>query len=100
MSDPYDYDIGDEVAFTGTFTELDGTPQDPSTVTFKIRDPSGNVDTLVYNTDAQPTKQSVGVYQVLYTLDEAGEWIYRYVSTGTGAGAGTKRIYVRGDVFN
>lgn len=100
MSDPYDYDIGDEVAFTGTFTDADGSPVDPSTVTFKLRDPSGNVETLVYDTDAQPTRVSTGVYRAVMSFDEAGEWVYRYESTGTGKAAATKTIYVRGDVFS
>lgn len=81
------YDVGDEVRCTGTFTDADGTAQDPTGVTFKFTDPSGNTTTYTYGTDAQLVKSATGVYYVDVNVDEAGRWWYRFAGTGTGQAA-------------
>lgn len=75
------YDKGDLVRISGAFT-LAGVALDPTTVTLKVKDPSGNVDTYTYAL-AQVTKASTGNYYKDVSIDEAGYWWYQW--TGTGA---------------
>lgn len=75
------YDKGDLVRITGTFT-VASVATDPTTITLKVKDPSGNVDTYTYAL-SQVTKSSTGVYYKDISLDEAGYWYYQW--TGTGA---------------
>lgn len=81
------YDKGDLVRCTGTFTDASGTAQDPAAVLFKYQDPSGNATTYTYGTDAELVKSSTGVYYVDVDADEAGVFLYRFYSTGTGQAA-------------
>lgn len=81
------YDIGDNVKVTGAFTDANDDPADPSGVQFAYEDPSGNVTTLVYGVDAAVVKNSTGSYYVEIEVDEAGDWHYRWIGTGTGKGA-------------
>lgn len=74
------YDKGDQVRLTGTFT-VGGTATDPTTVTLKVKDPSGNVDTYTYAL-SQIAKSSTGVYYKDLSLDEAGYWYYQWAGTG------------------
>ena len=66
------YDIGDAVRVTGTFTDADGVATDPTTVTGKYKDPSGNE-----TTDESPTNSATGVYYFDIEIDESGKWLYR-----------------------
>lgn len=75
------YDKGDLVRITGTFT-VASTATDPTTITLKVKDPSGNVDTYTYAL-SQVTKSSTGVYYKDISLDEAGYWHYQWTGTGT-----------------
>jgi hypothetical protein len=77
------YDVGDGVRFKCSFKDLDDAAADPTTVTALIKDPSGNVETLVYGVDAAVIKSATGIYYVDRTIDEAGIWRHRW--TGTGA---------------
>jgi hypothetical protein len=81
------YDIGDNVKMTGAFTDSNDDPADPSGVQLAYEDPSGNVTTLVYGVDAAVVKNSTGSYYVELEVDEAGDWHYRWIATGTGKGA-------------
>lgn len=81
------YDVGDLVTVRGAFTDANDDPADPSALSFAFEDPSGNVTTYVYLTDAQLVKDSVGNYSVEVSVDEPGDWHYRWIATGTGQGA-------------
>jgi hypothetical protein len=72
-----------KATFTDTVTEA---LVDPTTVALRIRTPAGVVTEYTYAL-AQITKESQGVYYKLITLDECGRWKYRWISSGTGAGA-------------
>jgi hypothetical protein len=92
---PNSYDVGDVVRCTGTFTDADGNVVDPTAVTFKFEDPSGNETSYVYGTDPEVVRVSQGVYRVDVTIDESGIWYYRFVSTGTGAAASEEFFKIR-----
>jgi len=89
------YDLGDLIRVTGTFTDSASAAQDPTAVKLSFKDPSGNVTTYVYVTDAQLVKSATGIYYVDIDLDEVGTWWYRFWSTGTGQASGETRLEVR-----
>lgn len=92
------YNVGDQARISGAFTTAAGVAQDPTALTFKYTDPSGNVTTLVYNTDAALVKDSTGNYHVDIDIDERGRWFYRWIATGTGAGSEPGEFMVEGNV--
>jgi hypothetical protein len=88
------YDKGDSVRCRGSFKNSSNAAIDPTTVSFKYKDPSGNVATLVYGTDVALVKDSTGNYHVDVDADESGTWYYRFESTGTGQAADEESFIV------
>jgi hypothetical protein len=60
---------------------------DPTVVTFRELDPSNNVVNHVFGVDVNVIQDSTGHYHYVLTLDEAGEWHYRWDCSGTYVGA-------------
>jgi hypothetical protein len=54
--------------------------EDPGTVTATVESPSG------LETNPNPIRQSIGVYTISFTADEAGLWHYRIVGDAPAAG--------------
>ncbi len=75
------YKNGQKVRCSVAFT-VSGVATDPTTVTCKVKDPSGNVTTYVYGTDAALVKDSTGNYHVDVTTDENKQWYFRFEGTG------------------
>jgi hypothetical protein len=75
------YDIGDLVRITGTFVLPTGTATDPTTIRVIVQDPSGNESAYVYGSGATVGKTSTGIYYADISVDEAGEWPYRWTGT-------------------
>lgn len=94
---PRSYDVGDVVRSTATF-KVAGVLTDPTTVTFKYKSPSGTIVTKTYAL-SEVTKDSTGIYHYDFTVDAAGTWFYRWISTGTAAGASEVQIQVRKSEF-
>jgi len=92
------YDRGDQVRHTATFTNSTGTAVDPDTIIFEIKDPSGNTATLDYS-KAEITKKSTGIYYADVTLDESGTWYIRAYGTGSAVAAAPSSWEVREDEF-
>jgi hypothetical protein len=78
------YHVGDLVRITGTWTNAAGTATDPTAVFAQYRSPSNTTTTLTYGVDAALVKGSTGVYYVDINASAAGQWFYRFYSTGTG----------------
>jgi len=76
------YENGQKVKCAVMFTVSD-IATDPTTVTAKVKDPSGNVSTYVYGTDEEVVKSSAGNYYIDVTTDEKGLWHFRFEGTGT-----------------
>lgn len=93
------YDKGDEVRCTGTFTDANESAVDPDAVTFKVRDPSGNITSYIYGTDSELVKSATGIYYVDVDVDESGYWRYRFESTGSGQAAGENEFNVKTSGF-
>lgn len=90
------YYQGDVVRIAGAFANAAATAVDPTAVFAVYSDPSGNVTTLEYGDDAALVRDSAGVYHVDIDADEAGRWLYRFYSTGTGQASsdnGSFRVY-------
>ncbi len=76
------YRKGQKVRCVAGFA-VSGMPTDPTTVTAKVKKPSGTVTTYVYGTDAALVKDSTGNYHIDVTSDEKSEWNFRFEGTGT-----------------
>lgn len=86
------YVKGELVRVSMAYTDTDGDAIDPSTVSIRIKPPSGTRVTYVYGTDAELVKDSVGNYHVDLSLAEDGEYRYYAWSTGTGQAAVHGRV--------
>lgn len=84
---PNTYTEGEVVRITGLWKTSAQVALDPSTVTFRMKAPSGAITVYVYGTDSQLVRDQVGVYHVDMNLNQAGTWTYRFESTGTGQSA-------------
>lgn len=72
---------------------------DPTGVRFMVREPNDTVTTHVYGVDPELIKDGVGQYHDDVTLDDDGDWYYRWEGTGTHIGACENRMCVRKSVF-
>lgn len=92
------YDQYQRVRISGAFTVSD-VATDPTAVTFKIKDPSSNITTYVYGTDAEVVKASTGNYYVDYDVDEVGVWYFKWRGTGAVVAANESEFYVQETEF-
>jgi len=86
--------IGDVVRCSGTFRDSADALVNPTTVTFKLKDPNGVVTTYVYGTNAEVLRPSTGLYVVDVEPTMAGTYKFRFSSTGTGKAAGESSFTV------
>lgn len=95
MANYNSYDVGVVVSVIGTFKDKTQVLQDPTTVTLKVKDPSGTSSTYTYAA-AQVTRDSLGVYRKdIDTALKPGKWLYRWESTGQYQAAGDNAFIVR-----
>ena len=95
-----EYEKGDQVKVTATFTNAAGTEIDPTSVFFSYRTPNGTVTGWEYTVDADLVRSDTGIYYILLDLDsEVGEWRYRWYSTGTGKAAMRHKLIVKPSFF-
>lgn len=80
--------IGDSRSYQVTFTNgipapgfPNGTPTDPSTITYIVQDPTGATVTSVFGSSSI-VKVSTGVYLLLVTFTKLGQWVIRAAGTG------------------
>lgn len=79
---PVAYDIGDVARLSSAFTNAAGAAADPTTVTVKVRPPSGEIITRTYAA-SEVVKDSTGNYHFDYTILEEGVHYYKYYGTGS-----------------
>lgn len=85
---------GHSLRLPGVF-KVSNVATDPTTVTFKIKSPSGTVTTYIYATDAQLVKDSTGNYHVDWLFNESGDWWYEWIGSGiTAPGRNKFRVIV------
>lgn len=93
-TDPVTHDVGDVVRVEAEF-DLVGVPTDPTTVTIKVRHPSGAIDTDVFGEPGSAVvRDSAGRFHYDIAVDEPGVWHYRWIGTGAAAAAHENRIVV------
>ena len=91
---PNSYDKGQQIKCTGEFQDVaTGAYVDPTTVTFRVKDPSNNLSAHVYGVDVNVLRTAAGKYRYDLLLDEAGDWWLRWEGTGSHAGAREWRVY-------
>lgn len=79
------YDIGDVVRLETT-TKVGNVLTDATTVTLTVRDPAG-VDVVRTLAGGTVVRDSVGAYHAEMSPTTDGTYLYRWVTTGTAAGA-------------
>lgn len=75
------YTLGNVIKLAANF-QSNSVDVDPTTITFKLKDPLGVITTYVYGTNAELVKESTGDYYVHYTPTVEGRHTYRF-SSGT-----------------
>ena len=76
------YDTGEVIRARNTYKDADtGSLADPLGVAVNLREPDGTTTTYTYGTDAELTKVSVGLYQLLITLSQAGTYKWYWTAT-------------------
>lgn len=88
------FDIADGIRITATFTDLNGNPGNPSSVIFKLKDPSGSV------TLPAAQQSDTGVYYVDIVVDSRGTWFYRWEGDGAIQAAVEGEFFVRASRFS
>ena len=86
-----EYTIGSIVQLSATFTDIVGTPTDPTTAVLEIQLPNGSV---VTKTGGQLAHPSTGVYT--YNLPVTFAGIYKLIWTGTGTIAASFQSTITG----
>lgn len=76
------YGLGDQVRLSASFTDAEGAAVDPTVITVRYADPTGAVTTLTYGVDVAVTYEAAGMYYVDFVPDRAGQWRYRWESSG------------------
>jgi hypothetical protein len=77
------FEIGDAVRLQGSFSDIDRALTDPSTVTFKVRDPSTTLNTYVYSNDVEVFKAATGIYYMDFVVNTVGQHNWRLEGTGS-----------------
>ena len=94
------HDKGDRVRIDGTFKDINDDLIDPTGVTLKVVDPSGNTTTYEYGGSPEEVlKTSTGVYYADVDVDEEGDWYYKWFGTGTGIGTDEGQFVVKPTQF-
>jgi len=88
------YVEGTETQLSATFT-VGGILTDPTTVTCKVKDPTGNITTYTN----QISHPSTGTYSINIFLNISGTWYYRWEGTGAATVAAENQLRVKTSQF-
>ena len=94
------YTRGQNVRFTITIKDVLDVLADPTTLTFEHKFPDGTTTTQTYQTDPEPTRDSIGVFHVDETLTNYGKHRYRWEAGGAVIGAVEKTFDVKPSAFS
>lgn len=73
---------------------------DPTTVTLRVKGPSGATDSYLYATASSPvTQDTQGIYSKDLSISSAGTYYYRWEGTGAAQTAGEGQFSVRPSQF-
>jgi len=68
--------LGNMIRLSGIFTDSSSKRVDPTSITLKVKTPSGNVESY------SPTKHSIGMYFYDYVPSSSGKHYFRFESSG------------------
>lgn len=94
-----EYPFGSQVRCSVVFVNEDGDEDDPTTVTFRLRDPEGEPTVYVYGDDVEVVRTAAGRFYVLVNGDKTRTWTYRFEGTGAVVAADEKRFTVAETAF-
>lgn len=77
------YELNDSVKVTVQFTDENGDPADPTTVTGEFKTPSDVTTVYTFGVDSELVKTGVGAYEFVITANEAGTWFYEFEGSGS-----------------
>lgn len=86
------YDYGDVVRLTATFRNSAGALTTPSSTVCRVKSPAGDITTPA------ATPVSAGVLEAVVSINEEGEWHYRFEGTSPTC-AVEHRFLVRNSAF-
>jgi len=89
------YELDQVVTLRARFQKISGGLVDPQTVVLRVKTPAGAITDYTYGTDVALEKEATGTYKFDLTLDRAGQWLYRWKSTGQGAGSRKGELIVQ-----
>ncbi len=78
-----EYDVGDLVRSSTSFTNSAGAATDPTAITVKWRIEGGSITTWVSGTDVELVNDSTGEYHADVPADSAGVYYVYWAGTGT-----------------
>jgi hypothetical protein len=84
------YVIGNRARLLCQFTDKDGAAIAPTTVTLKVRNPAGTVQTVTADSTI-----TLGEYVGEFDLDAVGIWFYRWTGAGNVAVAAEGKLTVQ-----
>lgn len=99
---PKEYHSGNVVEFftSDAFTDANGDPADPDSVTFRLMPPDGVEVSFTWPADAEVVRDGPGLFHTLVTVDTAGRYPYRFEGTGAVTVAAEDVILVRHSAFS
>ena len=83
--------VGDLVMLQATFSNIDRVLTDPTTITLSVRDPGGTITAYTY-AGGDVTRFEAGIYRYSLSITTSGQWIYRWVGTGSVQAASSDNI--------
>lgn len=94
------YDLGDIARLTVAFT-VDDVPTDPTQISLSVRQPDGDTQVIIgsdYTIPSGPiVHDGTGNFYYDLVVNQAGEWSYKFVGSGTAADVGQGSLYVTPD---
>ena len=88
------HDIGDRRRLQATFKDVNGTLADPTTITFKMREPDGTITTKV-DVAGSLVNPSVGVWYYDFTITKQGRHSWSMEGIGDVVGLEEQEFYAR-----
>jgi hypothetical protein len=92
------YEFGAAPTLRADF-KVESVLTDPTTVTLKVKDPDGNVDTYTW-LGGTITKDGVGQFSKQVPTDDHGIWSYRWEATGTVRAAVERQFKIKRSMFS
>ena len=89
------FDIGDIVKVKNELRNEDGDLFNPNVLSVTVKKPDMSVETFVYGTDVEVVRSETGKHFIRVSVDQSGEWVIRWFSTGDGQASQEDTLEVR-----